>query len=65
MEAALTLSSDVGIKLACASLDLPRSGFYRTQARKNAPPMEVMKRPSPPRTLSSDERQGVLDVIYG
>ena len=64
MEAALTLSSDVGIKSACASLDIPRSGFYRTQARKNAPLMEPMKRPSPPRALSSDERQGVLDVLH-
>ncbi len=64
MEAALTLSSDIGIKSACASLDVPRSGFYRTQARKNAPPMEPRKRPSPPRALSSDERQDVLDVLH-
>ena len=39
MEAALTLSSDVGIKPACESLDVPRSGFYRAQARKNTPTM--------------------------
>ena len=64
MEAALTLSSDIGIKSACASLDVPRSEFYRTQARKNAPPVAPIKRPSPPRTLSSDERQGVLDILY-
>lgn len=64
MEAALTLSSDVGIKSACASLDIPRAGFYRTQARKNAPPMELRKRPSPPRALSSDERQGVLEILH-
>ena len=64
MEAALTLSSDIGIKSACASLDIPRSGFYRMQARKNAPPMEPTKRPSPPRALSSDERQDVLDVLH-
>jgi putative transposase len=64
MEAAHTLSSDIGIKSACASLDIPRSGFYRTQARKNAPPMEPTKRPSPPRALSSDERQDVLDVLH-
>ena len=64
MEAALTLSSDIGIKSACASLDVPRSGFYRTQARKNAPPGVPIKRPSPPRALSSDERQGVLDILY-
>lgn len=64
MEAALTLSSDIGIKSACESLDVPRSGFYRTQARKNATPMKPIKRPSPPRALSSYERQGVLDILH-
>ncbi len=29
MEAATTLSTDIGIKPACESLDIPRSGFYR------------------------------------
>ena len=64
MEAALTLSSDIGIKPACESLDISRSGFYRTQARKNAPFSEPAKRPSPPRALSKDERQGVLAVLH-
>jgi putative transposase len=64
MEAALTLSSDIGIKSACESLDVSRSEFYRTQARKTAPPLEPRKRPSPPRALSSYERQGVLDILY-
>ena len=64
MEATLTLSSDIGIKSACESLDVSRSEFYRTQARKNAPLMEPRKRPSPPRALSSYERQGVLDILY-
>jgi len=64
MEATLTLSSDIGIKSACESLDVSRSEFYRTQARKNAPFMEPRKRPSPPRALSSYERQGVLDILY-
>ena len=64
MEAALTLSSDVGIKSARESLDIPRSGFYRMQARKNAPLIEPIKRPSPPRALSSVERQGVLDILH-
>ena len=64
MAAAFTLSGDIGIKSACASLDIPRSGFYRTQARKNTPPVEPRKRPSPPRALSSYERQDVLDVLH-
>ncbi len=64
MEAALTLSSEVGIKHACESLEVPRSGFYRTQAREHAPSMEPKKHPSPPRSLSPDERQGVLDILH-
>ena len=64
MEATLTLSSEVGIKPACESLNIPRSGFYRTQARKNAPPVEPAGRLSPPRALSAEERQGVLDILH-
>ena len=63
MDAALTLSSDIGIKPACEALDIPRSRFYRTQARKNAPSAEPKKRPSPPRALSAEERQEVLDIL--
>lgn len=64
MEAAHTLSFEIGIKPACEALDVARSGFYRTQARKNAPSVERKPRPSPPRTLSSEERQGVLDILH-
>jgi putative transposase len=64
MEAALTLSADIGIKSACESLDVPRSGFYRMQTLKRAPFMEPRKRSSPPRTLSLKERQGVLDILH-
>lgn len=63
MDVARTLSSDVGIKPACNALDIPRCGFYRAQARKHAPPVDPKKRPIPPRALSSDERQGVLDIL--
>jgi len=64
MEAALTLSSDIGIKPACESLDIARSWFYRRKARKNAPPVEEKKRLALPRALSPDERQGVLDILH-
>ena len=64
MKAAATLSSDIGIKAACESLDIPRSGFYRMKARETAPRVEAMKRPSPPRALSPKERQGVLDILH-
>ena len=64
MQAVATLSSDIGIKPACESLDIPRSGFYRMKARTMAPPLEPMKRPSPPRALSLNERQEVLDILH-
>ncbi len=64
MEAALTLSSEVGIKPACESLDIARSWFYRRKARKNASPVDSKKRPASPRALSLDERQGVLDILH-
>jgi len=64
MEAALTLSSEVGIKPACEALEVSRAGFYRKQTQRNAPLVEPNNRPSPPRALSSDERQGVLDILH-
>ena len=64
MEAAHILSSEIGIKPACESLDVSRAGFYRTQTRKATPSVEPLKRPSPPRALSPDERQGVLDILH-
>lgn len=64
MEAALTLSSEVGIKPACEALEVSRAGFYRTQTQRNASLVEPRKRPSPPRALSSDERQGVIDILH-
>jgi putative transposase len=64
MDAALTLSSDIGIKPACESLDIPRARFYRVQARKHTPVVEPKKRPSPPRALSVEERQEVIDILH-
>ena len=64
MEAARTLSTEVGIKPACEALDISRAGFYRKQAQRTAPLVEIKKRPSPPRALSCDERQAVLDMLH-
>jgi putative transposase len=64
MEAAQALSSEVGIKPACEALEVSRAGFYRMQRQQNAPPVEPNNRPSPPRALSLDERQGVLDILH-
>jgi len=60
MAATRSLSTEIGIKPACHALGIVRSGFYRVQgpAKKSAP------RPSPPRTLSSEERQAVLATLH-
>jgi putative transposase len=60
MAATQALSTEIGIKPACDAFGIVRSGFYRVQspAKKSAP------RPSPPRTLSSDERQAVLATLH-
>jgi putative transposase len=65
MGAALTLSPEVGIRAACESLEVSRSGFYRLQARQKTPPSQPRERPSSPRALSCEERQGVLDLLHG
>ncbi len=64
MDAARTLTSEVGIKPACDALGMSRAGFYRTQARTSGPQVEPTTRPSPARALSADERQGVLDLLH-
>jgi putative transposase len=64
MDAARTLIAEVGITPTCNALGLSRSGFYRTQARQHAPTVEPTTRPRPPRALSADERQGVLDLLH-
>lgn len=56
MAATRSLSTAIGIKPACAAFGLARSGFSRGQEPATAP----APRPSPPRTLSSEERQAVL-----
>jgi hypothetical protein len=61
MEAAAILSSEIGIKPACEALEVSRASFYRTQTDKA---LEPHKCPSPPRALSSEEQQGMLDILH-
>jgi len=63
MESTAILSSEIGIKPACEALEVSRSGFYRTQARKAKPSAEPKQRISP-RALSGGERQEVLDILH-
>ena len=58
------LGENVGRKKACEALAVPRSSFYRHQARQNRPVEGVVDRPAPPLALSPEERQVLLDVAH-
>lgn len=60
MAATQSLSTEIGIKPACDAFGIARSGFYRGQGAATTP----APRPSPPRTLSSEERQAVLATLH-
>jgi putative transposase len=59
MQGVLFLVPLVGVVAACAALSMGRSRYYRAQKPKAAP----TPRPSPPRTLSGDERAKVLATL--
>ena len=60
MPVARELAQSIGTSAACAALTLPRASFYRY-----GKPSGVAKpRPSPPRTLTEIERQGVLSQLH-
>jgi putative transposase len=56
------LSEDVGKVQACKALGIPRSSFYRATSQTEVDETRV-ERPSPPRTLSSEERRSVLSTL--
>ena len=60
MAATQSLSTEIGVKPACDAFGLARLGFYRGQEPATAP----TPRPSPPRTLSPEERQAVLATLH-
>jgi len=64
MEAVEVLTPEVGTKPACESFGVCRASVYRLRSQRNTPQPELQKRPSPPRALSAQERQGVLDVLH-
>lgn len=61
MKAASTLSTTVGVKASCESLNLPRATYYRHQAPK---PRVVKPRPRPPLALTVKERETVVEVLH-
>src|SRR3954470_15449031 len=48
---------------ACTALGLSRATVQRRRARLTRPPAEPAPRPSPPRALTAEERQAVLDQL--
>jgi putative transposase len=61
MKAAATLSQDVGRKPACKALGVSRASFYR---HITPAPEPATVRPAPPLSLTSGERQAVLDELH-
>ena len=64
MNAVERLAPVVGTKVACEGFGVSRATLYRRRARCATPPVESKKRPSPPRALSVEEKQTVLDILH-
>jgi len=64
MEAVEIFSPEVGTKPACGAFGVSRASVYRLRSKKNTPPAQPQKRPTPPRALSAPERQEVLDFLH-
>jgi putative transposase len=64
MDAVLALPPAAGITAAaCTALGLSRATVQRRRAHLTRPPAEPAPRPSPPRALTAEERQTVLDRL--
>ena len=61
IQAAATLSCEIGKKAACEALAVPRATFYR---HHNPAPRLRNNRPRPPLALASSERQAVMDELH-
>jgi putative transposase len=63
MKAIEELSPRVGTAVACRSLGVPRATLYRRR-RPKLPMPAAIPRPQPPRALSEQERQQVVDMLH-
>jgi transposase InsO family protein len=64
MDAVLALPPAAGITAAaCTALGLSRATVQRRRTHLTRPPAEPAPRPSPPRALTAEERQTVLDRL--
>ena len=68
MKAVEQVHGELGVKVSCVALGLPRATWYRAQARTSRPTpgsaSETRPRMASPRALSSAERQVVLDLVH-
>ena len=62
MKAVEELTPSVGTSVACDAIGVPRATVYRYRQPKAA--TAPKPRPAPPRALSGDERNYVLDVLH-
>ena len=63
MEAVVSLPADGGLTAACDALGVVRATVYRHRARRAGPMAPSPSRPRPPRALTPEERQMVLDLL--
>jgi len=63
MKAVKELSPQVSTAMACRGMGVPRATLYRHRQPK-APEAAASPRAKPPRSLSGQERQQVLDVLH-
>ncbi|MGH7723856.1 MAG: hypothetical protein ACREOU_00335 [Candidatus Eiseniibacteriota bacterium] len=54
------LGPRLGVAPTCAALDVARASFYRQQQPRSEP----RPRPTPPRSLTEEDRQAVLNTLH-
>jgi transposase-like protein len=54
----------VGVKQACAALNIPRASFYRKKILEGSPAWPAARRPAPARSLVPAEREKVLAHLH-
>jgi putative transposase len=64
MDAIEIIAPDVGVKPACEAFGIPRAGLYRRRTISNRAASVPQRRAAPPRTLPTEEREEVLDILH-
>ncbi len=63
MEAVNELAAAIGVAEACRVLGVPRASHYRARQTLETPPPALSERPAPARSLSTQERTTVREVL--